>query len=145
HVDVRAGSGERNFGGEGHLENVAGFGALDETERTEGGETAHGLAGGSGADAEASGDARRWGGELGPTFEGRVADEEEIDRAVDDGKAQAVVENVRELDDEKLEVEFCFHGQILKWNGGRSGWWLVAGEHQANSRFLRLRPRGSAT
>jgi hypothetical protein len=53
--------------------------------------------------------------ELEPAFEAGVAEEIEIDGAVDDGQAQARVENVRELLPEKFEVQvFAFHDWILR-------------------------------
>jgi hypothetical protein len=49
--------------------------------------------------------------ELELSFDARVAKEIEIDGAVHDGEAEARVENVGELDAQKLEVEFFgFHG-----------------------------------
>jgi hypothetical protein len=106
-----------NFIGQAHFEDVAGFAALDEAERAEGGETAHGFAHGAGADAESAGDPGHGAVELEPAFKASVAEEIEIDGAVDEGQAETRVEKVRELYPEKFEVQFFgFHGQILRGN-----------------------------
>jgi hypothetical protein len=106
-----------NFIGQAHLEDVAGFAALDEAQRAKNGEAAHGFAHGTGADAEAAGDPGHGAVELEPSFEPGVAEEIEIDGAVDEGQAQARVEKVGELYPEKLEVQFFgFHDEILRWN-----------------------------
>jgi hypothetical protein len=119
----------RNFIGQAHLEDVAGFAALDEAERAEDGEAAHGFAHGTGANAESAGDPGHGAVELEPAFEAGVAEEIEIDGAVDDGQAQARVENVRELHPEKLEVQFFgFHDEILRGNKSQ--------QVTANSRLL---------
>jgi hypothetical protein len=106
-----------NFIGQAHLEDVAGLAALDEAERAENGEAAHGFAHGAGADAESASDPGHGAVELEPAFEAGVAEEIEIDGAVGEGQAQARVEKVRELFPEKFEVQFLgFHGQILRGN-----------------------------
>jgi hypothetical protein len=104
-----------NLIGQAHLEDVAGFAALDEAERAEDGEAAHGFAHGAGADAESASDPGHGAVELEPAFEAGVAEEIEIDGAVGEGQAQARVEKVRELYPEKFEVQFFgFHDWILK-------------------------------
>jgi hypothetical protein len=95
-----------NFIGQAHFEDVAGFAALDETERAENGEAAHGFAHGAGADTEATSDPRHGAVELEPAFDAGVAEEIEIDGAIDDGQAETRVEKVRELYPEKFEVQF---------------------------------------
>jgi hypothetical protein len=109
--DDFAGRGGVNFIGQAHFEDVAGFAALDETERAEDGEAAHGFAHGAGADTEATSDPRHGAVELKPAFDSGVAEEIEIDGAVDDGQAETRVEKVGELYPKKLEVRFFgFHG-----------------------------------
>ena len=106
-----------NFIGQAHLEDVAGFAALDEAERAEDRQAAHGFAHRAGADAESASDPGNGAVELEPAFEAGVAEEKEIDGAVGEGQSQARVEKVGELFPEKFEVQFFeFHGEILRRN-----------------------------
>lgn len=104
-----------DFLGQAHFEDVAGLAALDDAERTEDSEPAHGFAHGAGADAESASEPGHGAVELELAFEARMAEEIEIDGALGEGQAQARVEKVGELHPEEFEVEFClFHDQILR-------------------------------
>jgi hypothetical protein len=111
HIDCPRHGGQARICGEhllgqAHFEDVAGFAALDDAERAEDGEAAHGFADGAGADAESASEPGHGAVELELAFEARVANEIEIDGAVHDRQAQARVEKVSELHPEKFEVEF---------------------------------------
>src|SRR6266481_8226489 len=86
-----------NLIGQEHVNDVAGFAATDEAERTEDDEAADGFAHGAGADADAAGEPGHGEAELGLAFETAVTDEVRIDGAVGDGQTQPGEEEVLEL------------------------------------------------
>jgi hypothetical protein len=111
----QAGAKTANFIGEEHVNDVAGFAATDEAERTEDNEAADRFTHGAGADADAAGEPGHGEVELEPAFETAVAEEMRIDGAVGDGQAQPGEENVLELFPKMLEIQFfAFHGGSLK-------------------------------
>jgi len=110
-----AGAGAANFIGQAHLDDVAGFAAMDEAESAENDEAADGFAHGSGADADAASEPGHREAELELAFEAAVADEMRIDGAVGDGEAQPGEEKVLELYPEAFDVQFlAFHRRILE-------------------------------
>jgi hypothetical protein len=107
----QAGAKAANLIGQEHVNNVAGFAATDEAERTEDDEAADRFTHGAGADADAAGEPRHGEAELVLAFETAVADEMRIDGAVGDGQAQPREEEVLELYPEVFEIQFfAFHG-----------------------------------
>ncbi len=84
----QAGTKAANLIGQEHANDVAGFAATDQAERTEDDEAADGFAHGAGADADAAGEPGHGEAELELAFETAVADEMRIDGAVGDGQAQ---------------------------------------------------------
>src|SRR5712664_1712820 len=75
----QAGAKAANLIGQAHRDDVAGFAAADEAERTEDDEAADRFAHGAGADTDAAGEPGHGEAELGPAFETAVADEMRID------------------------------------------------------------------
>src|SRR4029077_19753322 len=107
-----AGAKAANLIGQEHVNDVAGFAATDEAERTEGGEAADRFTDGAGADADAAGEPGHGEAELEPAFETAVTDEVRIDGAVGDRQAQPREEKVLELYPKMLEIQFfAFHGR----------------------------------
>src|SRR5260370_1092093 len=80
----QAGTKAANLIGQAHRDDVAGFAAADEAERTEDDEATDRFAHGAGADTDAAGEPGHGEAELGPAFETAVADEMRIDGAVGD-------------------------------------------------------------
>jgi hypothetical protein len=100
-----------NLIGQEHVNDVAGFAATDEAERTEDDEAADRFTHGADADADAAGEPRHGEAELELAFETAVADEMRIDGAVGDGQAQPRDEKVLELYPKMLEIQFfAFNG-----------------------------------
>jgi hypothetical protein len=100
-----------NLIGQEHVNDVAGFAATDEAERTEDDEAADRFADGAGADADAAGEPGHGEAELEPAFETAVAEEMRIDGAVGDGQAQPREEEVLELYPKLFDIQFfAFHG-----------------------------------
>jgi hypothetical protein len=102
-----------NLIGQEHVNDVAGFAATDEAERTEDDEAADRFTHGAGADADAdaAGEPGHGEAELELAFETAVADEMRIDGAVGDGQAQPRDEKVLELYPKMLEIQFfAFNG-----------------------------------
>jgi hypothetical protein len=111
----QAGTKAANFIGQEHVNNVAGFTATDEAERTEDDEAADGFTHGAGADADAAGKPGHGEAELELAFETAVADAMRIDGAVGDGQAQPREEEVLKLYPKLFDVQFfAFHGGSLK-------------------------------
>jgi hypothetical protein len=107
----QAGEKAANLVGQAHANDVAGFAATDEAERTEDDEAADRFTHGAGADANAAGEPGHGEAELELAFETAVADEMRIDGAVGDGQAQAREEKVLELYPKTLDIQFfAFHG-----------------------------------
>ncbi len=106
-----AGAKAANLVGQADVDDVAGFAATDEAERTEDDEAADRFTHGAGADANAAGQPGHGEAELELAFETAVADEMRIDGAVGDGQAQAREEKVLELYPKMLDIQFfAFHG-----------------------------------
>jgi len=106
-----AGSKAANLIGQEHANDVAGFTATDQAERTEDDEAADGFTHGASADADAAGEPGHGEAELGLTFEAAVADEMRIDDTVGDGQAQPREEEVLELYPKLFDIQFfAFHG-----------------------------------
>jgi len=106
-----AGAKAANLIGQAHANDVAGFAATDEAERTEDDEATDRFTHGAGADANAAGEPGHGEAELELAFETAVADEMRIDGAVGDGQAQPREEKVLELYPKMLEIQFfAFHG-----------------------------------
>ncbi len=106
-----AGANAANLIGQAHADDVAGFAATDEAERTEDDEAADRFTHGAGADANAAGEPGHGEAELELAFETAVADEMRIDGAVGDGQAQAREEKVLELLPKMFDIHFfAFHG-----------------------------------
>jgi hypothetical protein len=104
-----------NLIGQEDVNDVAGFAATDEAERTEDDETADGFTDGAGADADAAGEPGHGEAELELAFETAVAEEMRIDSAVGDGQAKARKEEVLELYPKMFDIQFfAFHGGSLK-------------------------------
>src|SRR5260370_892616 len=83
-----AGAKAANLIGQAHADDVAGFAATNEAERTEDDEAADRFTHGAGADANAAGEPGHGEAELELAFETAVADEMRIDGAGGDGQAQ---------------------------------------------------------
>ncbi len=106
-----AGATAANLIGQEHANDVAGFAATDEAERTEDNEAADGFTHGAGADADAAGEPGHGEAELELPFETAVADEMRIDGAVGDGQSQPREEEVLELYPKLFDIQFfAFHG-----------------------------------
>ena len=106
-----AGATAANLIGQEHANDVAGFAATDQAERTEDDEAADGFTHGAGADADTASEPGHGEAELELAFKTAVADEMRIDGAVGDGQAQAREEKVRELYPKMLDIQFfAFHG-----------------------------------
>src|SRR5260370_771075 len=106
----QAGAKAANLIGQEHANDVAGFAATDEAERTEDDEAADRFTHGAGADADAAGEPGHGEAELVLAFETAVADEMGIDGAVGDGQAQPREEKVLELYPKMLDIQFfAFH------------------------------------
>jgi hypothetical protein len=106
-----AGAKAANLIGQEHVNDVAGFAATDEAERTEDDEAADRFTHGASADADAAGKPGHGEAELELAFETAVADEMRIDGAVGDGQAQPREEKVRELFPKIFDIQlFAFHG-----------------------------------
>jgi len=107
----QAGTKAANLVGQEHANDVAGFAATDEAERTEDDEAADGFTHGAGADANAAGEPGHGEAELELAFETAVADEMRIDGAVGDGQAQPREEEVLALYPKLFDIQFfAFHG-----------------------------------
>jgi hypothetical protein len=107
----QAGAKAANLIGQAHTDDVAGFAATDEAERTEDDEASDRFTHGAGADADAAGEPGHGEAELELAFETAMADEVRIDGAVGDGQAQAREKKVLELYPKMLEIQFfAFHG-----------------------------------
>src|SRR5260370_310100 len=107
----QAGAKAANLIGQEHADDVAGFAATDEAERTEDDEATDRFTHGAGADADAAGKPGHGEAELELAFETAVAEEMRIDGAVGDGQAQAREEKVLELYPKMLDIQFfAFHG-----------------------------------
>jgi hypothetical protein len=107
----QAGEKAANLVGQAHANDVAGFAATDEAERTEDDEAADRFTHRAGADADAAGEPGHGEAELVLAFETAVAEEMRIDGAVGDGQAQAREEKVLELHPKMLDIQFfVFHG-----------------------------------
>ncbi len=107
----QAGAKAANLIRQADVDDVAGFAATDEAERTEDDEAADRFTHGAGADADAAGEPGHGEAELELAFETAVADEMRIDGAVGDGQAQPREEKVLELYPKMLEIQFfAFHG-----------------------------------
>ncbi len=107
----QAGAKAANLVGQEHRDDVAGFAAADEAERTEDDEATDRFAHGAGADTDAAGEPGHGEAELGPAFETAVADEMRIDGAVGDGQAQPREEKVLELFPKMFDIQFfALHG-----------------------------------
>lgn len=105
------GSKAANLIGQEHANDVAGFAAADEAERTEGDEAANRFTHGAGADADTAGEPGHGEAELELAFETAVAEEMRIDGAVGDGQAQPREEKVLELFPKMFDIQFfAFHG-----------------------------------
>jgi hypothetical protein len=110
-----AGTRGGNLIGKAHVDDVAAFAAMDETQGAENDEAANRFAHGAGANANSASEPRHGEAELELAFEATVADEVKIDSAVGDGHAQPREKNVRELFPQTGGVGlFGFHGRILK-------------------------------
>ncbi len=106
-----AGATAANLIGQEHANDVAGFAATDQAERTEDDEAADGFTHGAGANADTAGEPGHGEAELELTFEAAVADEMRIDGAVGDGQTQPGEEEVLELNPKLFDVQFfAFHG-----------------------------------
>jgi hypothetical protein len=102
-----------HFIGQAHLDDMAGFAAMDESESTEDDEAADRFADRAGADANAASEPGNGKAKLELAFEAGMADEMGIDGAIGDGQMEARKENVLELLPEARGVEFLeFHGLI---------------------------------
>ncbi len=107
----QAGAKAANLIGQEYANDVAGFAATDEAERTEDDEAADGFTHGAGADADAAGKPGHGEAELKPAFETAVAEKMRIDGAVGDGQAQPREEEVLELYPKTFDIQFlAFHG-----------------------------------
>ncbi len=107
----QAGAKAANLIGQADANDVAGFAATDEAERTEDDEAADRFTHGAGADANAAGQPGHGEAELELAFETAVADEMRIDGAVGDGQAQPREEKVLELYPKMFDIQFfAFHG-----------------------------------
>src|SRR5260370_475454 len=107
----QAGAKAANLVGQEHRDDVAGFAAADEAERTADDEATDRFAHGAGADTDAAGEPGHGEAELGPDLETAVADEMRIDGAVGDGQAQPREEKVLELFPEMFYIQFfALHG-----------------------------------
>jgi len=107
----QAGAKAANLIGQEHANDVAGFAATDEAERTEDDEATDRFTHRAGADADAAGEPGHGEAELELTFETAVAEEMRIDGAVGDGQAQAREEKVLELYPKMFDIQFfAFHG-----------------------------------
>src|SRR5216683_637117 len=108
---LRGAGGAANLVGQADIDDVAGFAATDEVERTEDDEAADRFTHRAGADANAAGKPGHGEAELELAFETAVADEMRIDGAVGDGQAQAREEEVLELFPKTFNIQFfAFHG-----------------------------------
>jgi hypothetical protein len=106
-----AGAKATNLIGQEHVNDVAGFAATDQAERTEDNEAADRFTDGAGADADTAGEPGPGKAELELAFETAVTDEVRIDGAVGDGQAQPREEKVLELYPKMLDIQFfAFHG-----------------------------------
>jgi len=113
----QAGAKAANLIGQADVNNVAGFAATDEVERTEDDEAADRFTHGAGADANAAGEPGHGEAELELAFETAVADEMRIDGAVGDGQTQAREEKVLELFPKMFDIQFfCVSWRILRWS-----------------------------
>jgi hypothetical protein len=100
-----------NLIGQEHVNDVAGFAATDQAERTEDNEAADRFTDGAGADADTAGEPGHGKAKLELAFETAVTDEVRIDGAVGDGQAQPREEKVLELYPKMLDIQFfAFHG-----------------------------------
>jgi len=106
----QAGTKAANLIGQEHANDVAGFAATDQAERTEDDEAADRFTHGAGADADATGEPGHGEAELELAFKTAVADEMRIDGAVGDGRAQPREEKVLELYPKLFDIQFfAFH------------------------------------
>ena len=105
------GSSGVNFAGQEDFDDVAGAGALEEAQNALVHESAHGLARGSGGEANAAGEPENGKAKTEFAFEASVAQEMIIDDALDEIETQARDELVFDLfpDEQGIEV-FDFHG-----------------------------------
>jgi len=107
----QAGAKAANLVGQEHVNDVPGFAATDQAERTEDDEAADGFTHGASADADAAGEPGHGKAELELAFEAAVADEMRIDGAVGDGQPQPREEEVLELYPKLFDIQFfAFHG-----------------------------------
>lgn len=109
-----------NFAGQADLDEMTGFGAVDEAQSAESHESADGFAGRSPGDANGTGEPLNGEAETRLSFEAAVAQKMRIDGAIEHGKAQVRDENVFHLFPELGGVgNFVFH--VMSTNGDCGG------------------------
>ena len=109
-------AGPGNLLGQAHLDHVTGFAAFDQAENALVEETAHRLTRGSDGEASTPGEPGNGKAEAELPFEAGMAQEMRIDRAVDDGEAEARDEIVFQVFPELFGVGFfVFHGLGPEW------------------------------